>query len=80
MAEHSSLKLSQKLIVIAADIVVLAAVCFGMYRASLNPDELTRAFLTGFLPLALPAVVAAVVGIRLLRDRKEPQNQAQAQP
>lgn len=79
MEEHSSLKLSQKLVVIAADILVLAELCWGMYNASLNPGEVTSSFMKAFLPLALPTVIGAIVGIRLLRDRKQPQ-QAQAQP
>ena len=70
MEEHSSLKLSQKLIVIAADVLVLAELCWGMYRASQTPGEITATFMAAFLPLALPTVIGAIVGIRLLRDRK----------
>ena len=77
MEEHSSLKLSQKLIVIAADVLILAEVCWGMYNASRNPGEVTQAFMRAFLPLALPTVIGAIVGIRLLRGRKQPQVQAQ---
>lgn len=80
MEEHSSLKLSQKLIVIAADILILAELCWGMYSASLNPGEITQAFMRAFLPLAIPTVIGAVVGIRLLRGRKQPEVQPQAQP
>lgn len=77
MEEHSSLKLGQKIIVIAADILVLAELCWGMYRASLTPDDITASFMRAFLPLALPTVIGAIVGIRLLRGRKQPQVQAQ---
>lgn len=77
MEQRNSLKLSQKVIVILADILVLAEICYAMSVAAKSPTELTPVFMKAFLPLALPTIVAAIVLIRVLRDRKQP-SQAQS--
>lgn len=72
MEQRNSLKLSQKIIVILADILVLAEICYAMSVAAKNPGDLTPVFMKAFLPLALPTIVVAIILIRVLRDRKQP--------
>lgn len=62
----------QKMIVVAVDVSILAAICIGMHSASLDPDNFTAAFCGSFFPLFLPALAIGIVLVRLLRDRKSP--------
>lgn len=70
MERHTSLKFAQRMVVILADVLVLAEVFYAMYVAAKTPDELTGAFMRAFLPLILPTLVAAFAASRILKRRR----------
>lgn len=70
MERHTSLKFARRLVVILADVLVLAEVCYAMFVATQTPDELTPVFMRTFLPLVLPTLLAALVASRLIKRRQ----------
>jgi len=65
------MNMRQKLVLIAVDVAILAELCIGMRAAYLDPENFTPAFCKAFFSLFLPTLLAGIVSIRLLRDKRE---------
>lgn len=61
--------LAHKLLVLTMNLLAIAAVCAGMYRASFAPDEFTPVFFKTFFAVLAPSLVLGWCGKRWLRAR-----------
>lgn len=60
---------AHKLLVLTMNMLAVAAVCAGMYRASLTPDEFTPVFFKTFFAVLAPSLVFGWCARRWLRTR-----------
>jgi len=67
----SEMNLSQKLAVLAMDLLMLAEVGIAMYLATRNPETLTPVFLKTFMLMLLPTLAAGYLAVRKLRSPTE---------
>jgi hypothetical protein len=67
-AEFTSLDLKRKLLVVVADVLILAELCVAMYFAHAAGDDFTPTFMKVFLGLAVPTLIAALLITRAMRQ------------
>ena len=69
------MNLRQKVAVAVLDLVILAELCFSLYAANQDPENLTLVFLKVFFSLVIPTLIIARVVIKRMRT---PETGAQA--
>ncbi|MGQ9655103.1 MAG: hypothetical protein ACUVXD_13650 [Thermodesulfobacteriota bacterium] len=65
----AGLNAKQRIVVILANILILAELTWSIYLGSQDPEEMTVVFLRSFIPMVIGTVVLARVLTRRLRAK-----------
>jgi len=69
------MNIKQKITVAVVDVLVLAELGYSLYRANMDPENLTPVFLKTFFILLIPTLVMARIVVKRLRSEESESGQ-----
>lgn len=69
-ASRPVMNLKQKIAVAVVDVLVLAELAYSVYRANMDPENLTPVFFKTFFILLVPTLVLAKIVVKRLRSEE----------